>query len=75
MTIKLSREERIEKMTNDRVKEKLFELIFAMDDLSAKKDFVGLRSKHYSNQTWLHDMGLGEEYYNYFLEKIRSIKN
>ena len=46
----------------------LFELSFALDSQSAGKDYVALRRTHYENQRWLHDKGLQEDYYQYFLK-------
>ena len=59
-------------MTEEELKLKLFEVMFAMDSMSAGKDFVGLRNKHYSNQIWLHNKGLQEEYYDYFVGQLKG---
>lgn len=48
----------------------IFELSFALDSQSAGKDYVSLRSTHYQNQKWIHDKGLQEEYYQYFVKQI-----
>lgn len=57
-------------MTEEELKQHIFELSFALDDQSAGKDFVRLRRTHYENQKWIHDNGLSEEYYQYFVKKI-----
>ena len=46
----------------------LFELSYALDSKSAERNLVGLRDTHYKNQIWLHDHGLTEDYYKYFLK-------
>lgn len=56
------------------LKEKFFELAFAMDNLSASRDLVGLRRKHYDNQQWIHDNGLQEDYYQYFVSQLKTHK-
>ena len=50
-------------------KEHIFELSFALDSQSAGKDYPALRNSHYKNQKWIHDNGLMEEYYHYFIKK------
>lgn len=52
------------------LKQQLFHLSFALDSQSAGKDYVALRNTHYNNQKWLHDNGLQEEYYQFFIKKI-----
>lgn len=60
------------------IKQKLFETIYEIDNLGAtvvainKEDETGkrLRKMHYDNCDWLTGIGLQEEYYNYFLERI-----
>ena len=60
------------------IKQKLFETIYEIDNLGAttvainKEDKTGvhLRKMHYANCDWLTGIGLQEEYYNYFLERI-----
>jgi hypothetical protein len=59
-------------MTNEELKQHLFELSYALDSLSAGKDYVRLRRTHYENQIWLHDNGLSEEYYQHFVNELRS---
>lgn len=48
----------------------IFELSFALDSQSAGRDYVSLRSTHYQNQRWIHDKGLQEEYYQFFIKQI-----
>lgn len=50
----------------------IFELSFALDSQSAGKDFLSLRRTHYNNLNWIHENGLTDEYYKYFLEKING---
>lgn len=54
----------------DDLKRHIFELSFALDSQSAGKDYVSLRSTHYQNQKWIHDNGLQEEYYQFFVKRI-----
>ncbi len=56
--------------TTEEIIQHLFELSFALDSQSAGKDYVSLRSTHYQNQKWIHDKGLQEEYYQYFVKQI-----
>lgn len=58
------------KPTTEEIIQHLFELSFALDSQSAGKDYVSLRSTHYQNQKWIHDKGLQEEYYQYFVKQI-----
>lgn len=57
-------------MTLEELKEQLFKLSYELDSYSAGKDYVSLRRSHYKNVQWLHDSGLQEEYYQYFLNRI-----
>lgn len=52
------------------LKRHIFELSFALDSQSAGKDYVALRNTHYQNQKWIHDNGLQEEYYQFFVKRI-----
>lgn len=45
----------------------IFELSFALDS-----QYIALRNTHYQNQQWIHDMGLQEEYYQFFVGKIKE---
>ena len=54
----------------DDLKRHIFELSFALDSQSAGKDYVSLRNTHYQNQKWIHDNGLQEEYYQFFVKRI-----
>lgn len=57
-------------ITKDELIQHIFELSFALDSQSAGKDYVSLRNTHYQNQKWIHDKGLQEEYYEFFVKKI-----
>lgn len=59
-------------MSEQELKKKLFEIMFTLDSKSAGKDYVALRNNHYGNMEWLHDNGLQEEYYEYFISQIKS---
>lgn len=61
-------------MTNGQVDlaQHLFELSFALDSLSAEKNYVALRRTHYDNQKWIHDAGLMEEYYQFFTKRLQE---
>lgn len=52
----------------------IFELSFALDTQSAGKDFLSLRRTHYNNQKWIHDHGLQEEYYQFFIKMLQEDK-
>jgi hypothetical protein len=52
------------------LKRHIFELSFALDSQGAGKDYVALRNTHYQNQKWIHDNGLQEEYYQFFVKRI-----
>ena len=54
----------------EELKQHLFELSNMLDVASVKKDYQALRLLHYQNQQWIKEHGLGEEYYNYFCEKL-----
>lgn len=54
-------------------REKLFELILLLDDVSTRFDSISsaetyeiLRKKHYENMEYIRDEGLMKEYYDYF---------
>jgi hypothetical protein len=57
-------------LTEEDLKRHIFELSFALDSQSAGKDYVALRNTHYQNQKWIHDNGLQEEYYQFFVKRI-----
>lgn len=57
-------------INNKLVKEKLYEVMFALDSKSANRDLVAIRKCHYDNMKWLHDVGLQEEYYQYFVKHL-----
>ena len=57
-------------LNEEDLKRHIFELSFALDSQSAGKDFAALRNTHYQNQKWIHDNGLQEEYYKFFVKRI-----
>lgn len=59
-------------MTREELIHHIFELSFALDSQSAGKDYVALRKTHYNNQKWIHDAGLSEEYYKYFVTALEE---
>ena len=59
-------------MTEEELKNHLFELSLALDKYSAGKDYVSLRATHYANIKWLHEHGLTEEYYKVLFEDIKG---
>jgi hypothetical protein len=61
-------------MTIEELKEHLYELSYALDNHSARKDYVALRRTHYDNIEWLHKHGLTDEYYNVFFAHIKAEK-
>ena len=56
----------------DELKQHIFELSYALDSQSAGKDFPALRRTHYNKQIWLHDSGLQDEYYQYFVSQLQK---
>ena len=60
---------------DDVIKKQLFKLSYALDSQSAGKDYVALRNTHYENVQWLHNHGLSEEYYDYFVNRLQEEKN
>lgn len=54
-----------ETLTSKILEQKLFELMLAIDVLSVKKDYKGLRIKHYKDMNWINEHGMDEDYYNY----------
>ena len=50
-------------MSEEELKQHLYELSYALDTYSAEKDYVALRKAHYDNIEWLHKHGLTDEYY------------
>lgn len=57
-------------LTNEELRQHIFELSFALDTQSAGKDFLSLRTTHYNNVRWLQDNGLQEEYYQFFMKQL-----
>lgn len=58
--------------SNEELKNHIFELSFALDTQSAGKDFLSLRRTHYDNQRWIHDNDMQEEYYQFFIQKLKE---
>ena len=56
--------------SRDELIKHIFELSFALDSQSAGKDYMSLRNTHYQNQKWIHDNGLQEKYYQFFIKRI-----
>ena len=56
--------------SRDELIKHIFELSFALDSQSAAKDYMSLRNTHYQNQKWIHDKGLQEKYYQFFIKRI-----
>lgn len=54
-----------ETLTSKILEQKLFELMLAIDVLSVKKDYAGLRNKHFKDMNWINEHGMDEDYYNY----------
>ena len=59
-------------MPDDKLLHHIFELSYALDTQSAGKDYISLRRTHYDNQTWIHDNGYQEEYYQFFINKLKE---
>ena len=50
-------------MSEEELKQHLYQLSSDLDRFSAGKDYVALRKTHYDNIEWLHKNGLTNEYY------------
>lgn len=61
-------------MTEEELKDHIYELSIALDTYSAGKDYVALRRTHYANIEWLHENGLMDEYYNVLFAHIKKEK-
>lgn len=59
-------------MTEEELKQHIYNLSYALDTYSAGKDFVALRRTHYENIDWLHKHGLTDEYYNVLFAHIKT---
>lgn len=57
-------------MSEEELKQHIYELSYALDNYSAGKDYVALRRTHYDNIKWLHKHGLTEEYYEVLFAHI-----
>ena len=61
-------------MSEEELKQHLYELSVALDYYSAGKDYVALRKTHYDNIEWLQKHGLTEEYYGVLFSRIKKGK-
>lgn len=59
-------------MTEEELKDHIYELSEALDRYSAGKDYVALRRVHYENIEWLQKNGLTNEYYNVLFANIEK---
>ena len=59
-------------MTEEVLKQHLYELSYALDNYSAGKDYMALRRTHYDNIEWLQKHGLTDEYYNVLFAHIKA---
>lgn len=59
-------------MTEEELKDHIYELSEALDRYSAGKDYVALRRTHYENIEWLQKNGLMNEYYNVLFAHIKK---
>lgn len=59
-------------MTEEELKDHIYELSYALDTYSAGKDYVALRRTHYANIEWLQEHGLTNEYYNVLFARIKE---
>lgn len=59
-------------MTEEVLKQHLYELSYALDSQSAGKDFIALRRTHYDNIEWLQKHGLTDEYYEVLFNHIKA---
>lgn len=61
-------------MSEEELKQHIYELSYALDNYSAGKDYVALRNAHYDNIKWLQKHGLTDEYYEVLFSRIKSQK-
>ena len=61
-------------MTEEELKQHLYELSYALDSYSVGKDYIALRRTHYDNINWLQEHGLADEYYNVLFAHIKAEK-
>ncbi len=59
-------------MSDEELKQHIYELSYALDNYSAGKDYVALRRTHYDNIEWLQKHGLTEEYYKVLFAHIKA---
>ena len=59
-------------MSEEEIKQHLYELSYALDNYSAAKDYVALRRAHYDNIEWLQQHGFTEEYYEVLFAHIKG---
>lgn len=59
-------------MTEEELKQHIYELSYALDHYSTMKDYVALRKAHYDNIEWLQKYGLIEEYYDVYFAHIKA---
>lgn len=57
---------RVGMMTENELKQHIFELSVALDSQSAGKDYPALRRTHYNNIKWIQEHGLDKEYYDFW---------
>jgi hypothetical protein len=59
-------------MSEEELKQHLYELSYALDSQSAGKNYAALRRTHYDNIEWLIKNGLAEEYYKVLFARIKA---
>jgi len=61
-------------MTEEELRQHLYELSYALDSYSVDENYDALRKTHYDNIEWMKDHGLLDEYYKSFLDYLRGSK-
>lgn len=61
-------------MTEEELKQHIYELSYSLDTHSAGKDYAALRRTHYNNIEWLQKNGLTKEYYDVLFAHIKAEK-
>lgn len=59
----------------EELKNHLYELSYALDSFSARKEYEELRRTHHENIYWMENKGLEEEYYKVLFEHIKTREN
>lgn len=59
-------------MANNELINHYLELSLKLDQLSAQKDYEGLRKLHHDNINWMNENGLTDDYYQVFFNHLQE---